>query len=149
MRTCNLQNEMERKMYSDQTGRFPATSFKGNQYVMLVYNIDVSKAILVKAMRNRTAGEIVWAYKAIMDRLSKGGVEPTVHLLDNECSEEYKEAISENNITFQLVPPNDHRRNAAEKAIQIFKDHFVAALCGMDASPCGCGASCCPTQRCS
>ena len=79
---------MELKMYSDQTGRFPVTSFKGNQYVMVVYDMDVSNAILVEAMRNRTAGEMVRAYKAIMDRLSRGGVEPTVHLLDNECSEE-------------------------------------------------------------
>ena len=31
---------------------------------------------------------------------------------------------------YQLVPPNDHRRNVAEKAIQIFKDHFIAVLCG-------------------
>lgn len=27
---------------------------------------------------------------------------------------------------FQLVPPNDHRRNAAEKAV------FIAVLCGTD-----------------
>ena len=33
---------------------------------------------------------------------------------------------------FQLVPPNDHRQNIAEKAIQTFKDHFVAVLCGTD-----------------
>jgi len=33
---------------------------------------------------------------------------------------------------FQLVPPNDHRRNIAEKAIQVFKDHFISVLCGTD-----------------
>ena len=33
---------------------------------------------------------------------------------------------------YQLVPPNDHRRNAAEKVIQVFKDHFVSVLCGTD-----------------
>ena len=43
-----------------------------------------------------------------------------------------KEAIEKNDMTYQLVPPNDHRRNAAEKAVQIFKDHFVAVLCGTD-----------------
>ena len=32
----------------------------------------------------------------------------------------------------QLVPPHDHRRNIAEKAIQVFKDYFVAVLCGAD-----------------
>jgi hypothetical protein len=37
-------------------------------------------------------------------------------------------------MTYQLVPPHDHRRNKAEKAIQTFKDHFVAILCGADTS---------------
>ena len=35
-------------------------------------------------------------------------------------------------MTYQLVPPHDHRRNAAEKAIQMFKDHFIAVLYGTD-----------------
>ena len=53
-------------------------------------------------------------------------------ILDNECSREMKEAIKLNEMRFQLVPPQDHRRNAAEKSIQIFKDHFVAVLCRTD-----------------
>jgi hypothetical protein len=35
-------------------------------------------------------------------------------------------------MTYQLVPPHDHQRNKAEKVIQMFKDHFVAILCGAD-----------------
>ncbi len=37
-------------------------------------------------------------------------------------------------MTYQLVPPHDHRQNKAEKAIQTFKDHFVAILYGADTS---------------
>jgi hypothetical protein len=33
---------------------------------------------------------------------------------------------------YQLVPPNDHRRNITEKAIQVFKAHFISILCGAD-----------------
>ena len=33
-----------------------------------------------------------------------------------------------NNIELQLVPPNLHRTNAAEKEIGIFKDHFISGL---------------------
>ena len=29
---------------------------------------------------------------------------------------------------YQLVPPHIHRRNAAERAIQTFKNHFIAGL---------------------
>ena len=53
-------------------------------------------------------------------------------MLDNECSAEYKEVIERNGLKFQLVPPNDYHRSVAEKAIQTFKDHFVAVLCGAD-----------------
>jgi hypothetical protein len=35
-------------------------------------------------------------------------------------------------IDYQLVPPNMHRRNAAERAIRTFKNHFIATLCGTD-----------------
>ncbi len=35
-------------------------------------------------------------------------------------------------MTFLLVPPNDHWRNIAEKAIQTFKGHFISILCGTD-----------------
>jgi len=33
---------------------------------------------------------------------------------------------------YQLATAHDHRRNIAEKAIQIFKHHFIAILCGTD-----------------
>ncbi len=34
----------------------------------------------------------------------------------------------------QLVPPDTHRRNLAERAIQTFKSHFIAILAGLDPS---------------
>jgi hypothetical protein len=33
--------------------------------------------------------------------------------------------------TIQLVPPNNHRRNLVERAIQTFKNHFKATLAGV------------------
>ncbi len=33
-------------------------------------------------------------------------------------------------MTYQLVPPDDHWRNMAKKAIQTFKDHFIRVLSG-------------------
>jgi len=35
-------------------------------------------------------------------------------------------------MTHELVPPNCHRRNMAERVIQTFKNHFVAILSGVD-----------------
>ena len=53
-----------------------------------------------------------------------------MHILDNEILAEFKRAITTNEMTYQLVPPHDHRQNVAEKAIQMFKDHVVSVLCG-------------------
>ncbi len=38
--------------------------------------------------------------------------------------------IGNSDMTYELVPQDDHQRNMAEKAIQIFKDHFVGVLSG-------------------
>ena len=51
--------------------------------------------------------------------------------LDNEASAEYKQAITEKwNAKYQLVPPNTHQNNAAERAILTFKAHFISILTG-------------------
>ena len=60
--------------------------------------------------------------------------EPEMHILENEASQEFKNAIKSNQMKFELFPSNDHRRNVAEKANQVFKDHFISVLCGTDVS---------------
>ena len=47
----NLQDEVERKMYTDQTGKFPTKSYRGMQYIMVLIEMD-SNSILVETMRN-------------------------------------------------------------------------------------------------
>ena len=81
-------------------------------------------------MKNRTEGEIIQARSGALTRMKACGITPELQVLDNEASAAYKGAIRESGMTFQLVPPDDHRRNAAEKAIQTWKDHFIAALSG-------------------
>ena len=52
-------------------------------------------------------------------------------MLDNEAPTEFKNAIRTNNCKVELMPPDQHRRNAAERAIQTFKGHFIAVLAGI------------------
>ncbi len=47
-----------------------------------------------------------------------------------QASAAYKKAISNSNMTYELVPMDDHWCNMAKKAIQTFKDHFVGVLSG-------------------
>ena len=55
-----------------------------------------------------------------------------MYILDNECSNELKRATLKNKILYQRVPPHVYRRNAAERAIQTFKYHFLAGLASSD-----------------
>ncbi len=128
-----MEDEATLKIYTNQPGQFPKKSSRGNQYIMVLAEVD-SNAILVEPMKSRTAGEMVRAYQVLIDHLNSAGIFPKLHILDNECSDDMKKTIKSNKMDFQFVPPHDHCRNLAEKAIQTFKDHFVAILCGVDKS---------------
>ena len=78
----NLSKDFEQKMYTDQTGRFPVQSYRGMQYIIVLNEIS-SNIILVGPLRNRTSGEMVAAYQNLMNRLKEGGIQPTLHILDN------------------------------------------------------------------
>ncbi len=113
LRIFDLSNKAQRLMYTNRTGKFPKKLSKGNQYIMVLIEID-SNAILVEAMKNHSAGEMIRAYLILVNRLCNTGVTPKMHILDNECSEEFKAQIHKSNMTFQLVSPHDHQRNIAE-----------------------------------
>ena len=90
-------------IYTDQTGAFPVQSKSGNRYIMILCEMD-SNAILSKPMRDWKGSEIVRAYKALIHCLKIAGITPKKHILNNECSNEYKEAIRENGMEYELVP---------------------------------------------
>ena len=69
-------------MHSDQTGRFPATSSRGNQYVMVLVEVD-RNYIDAKPLKNKSEGAMIKTYLALWKRLpAKGTVKPTTHILD-------------------------------------------------------------------
>jgi hypothetical protein len=103
----DLSDKAQRLMYTDQTGKFQKKSSKGNHYIMVLIEIN-SNAILVEAMKNRSAGEMIRAYLVLVSCLRNAEVSPKMHILDNECSEEFKAQIRKNNMTFQLAPPHHH-----------------------------------------
>jgi hypothetical protein len=120
-------------MHTDQPGRFPATSSSRNQYIMVLVEVN-GNYIDAEPMKNKSAGSMIKAYISLWKRLTATGViQPKTHLLDNEASAELKGEIKKN-CTIQLVPPDNHRQNLAERAIQTFKNHFKAILAGVDDS---------------
>ena len=60
---------------------------------MILLEVD-SDAILAEPLKNRTSGELTKAYKTIMDQLHKCSIKETLHIWDNQCSGEFKDAIT-------------------------------------------------------
>jgi hypothetical protein len=119
------------QVYSDQTGRFIVPSSRGHHYIFLLYCYD-SNSIHTTPIKNREGASILAAYKATYTRLKASGLTPKLARLDNECSDALKSFFDDTDIDFQLVPPHNHRRNAAERAIRTFKNHFIAGLSTTD-----------------
>jgi hypothetical protein len=85
-------------------------------------------------MKSRSALEWATAYDTIHQELTVKDFKPKLQTLDNEASTALKNFFTVNDITYQLVPPHCHRRNAAERDIRTFKEHFVDGISSVDPS---------------
>jgi hypothetical protein len=80
-------------MHSDQTGCFPATSSRGNTYIMVLVGVD-RNYIDAEPMKNKLEGAMIKIYIALWTRLTASGtVKPPMHILDHEAAEEFKREI--------------------------------------------------------
>ncbi|KAL7483339.1 hypothetical protein ACHAW6_008991, partial [Cyclotella cf. meneghiniana] len=97
----------------------PSTSQNGNY-------IDA------EPLKTRGTQSLISAYQGIYNRWKATKViRPNWHILDNEAPEAFKQAICNNQCRVELMPADQHRRNAAERAIQTFKGHFISVLTGV------------------
>jgi hypothetical protein len=72
------------QIYTDQTGRFPVVSSKGNTYIMTLYDY-YSNAILAQPIKDRTAPELLKAFQFMEQELVTRGLKPKLMKLDNEA----------------------------------------------------------------
>ncbi len=118
-------------IHSDQTGAFPFTLQHGNRYIMVIIHVNATY-IFCEPMKNKTEGEMITTYQKIVNQMKMASLGLKHHRLDNKALATFKECIKANRMTHILVPPVNHRRNLAERAIQMFKHHFIAILSGVD-----------------
>jgi hypothetical protein len=97
--------------------------------VCYVYDCNYVKVI---PMKSWSASEWVKAYDTIHQELTVKGFKPKLQTLNNKASAALNNFFTANGVDYHLVPPHCHRRNAAERAIRTFKDHFVAGLSSVD-----------------
>ena len=77
---------------------------------------------------------MILAQRRAMVRMKHQGIVPKHQVLDNEILAAYRKEIWATYTTFQLVPPDDHHCNLAEKAIQTWKYHFIGVMSGKAAT---------------
>ena len=70
-------------IFTDQTGKFPLRSSRGNHYQMVVHDID-SNSTWVEPMKNRTEGEMILARRRALAQMKLQGIIPKHQVLDNE-----------------------------------------------------------------
>eukprot|EP00804_Cyclotella_cryptica_P004371 CCRYP_006794-RA/>CCRYP_006794-RA protein AED:0.43 eAED:0.30 QI:0/0/0/1/1/1/2/0/589 len=126
-----LADQIDGTTYTNLTGSFPTMSLENNQYIFVAYDYTTN-AIIVRAITNRESTTIVKAFDDIFSYLETKGFKPKFNVLDNEASHANTEYLRRHDIKWQFVPPNEHRVNAAERAIQTFKNHFISGLCSTD-----------------
>ena len=120
--------------HADLTGRLPVATQSGSLYILVTYS-EYSNYIHLEIVKSRTARDIVDAHSRAHNFFLQRGERGTIMRMDNEVSNELKEFFARQNppIKMELVPPNQHRADQAERHIQSAKNHIISALA--NASP--------------
>ena len=118
-------------VYNDLTGNFSFMSIDGSVCFFVLYHYELN-AILVKPIANVDDRSIYEAYKEVFETLEAKGYKPKMNVMDNQATKYIKKILTKKECELQVVEPHNHRVNAAERAIQTFKDAFIATLATTD-----------------
>eukprot|EP00804_Cyclotella_cryptica_P003417 CCRYP_018563-RA/>CCRYP_018563-RA protein AED:0.22 eAED:0.19 QI:0/0/0/1/0.33/0.25/4/0/1155 len=137
--TCNvfcfaaLADKHHGTMYTDATGALPAVTLEGNQYYLVAYAYDPNYIYAIP-LRNLRDDSIMTAFEHVFQDLKTKGYKPTFNVTDNQATTPIKTYLNTEDCKWQFVKPHNHRVNAAERAIQTFKNHFISGLCSTDSN---------------
>jgi hypothetical protein len=118
-------------VYHDLTGSFPFMSLDGSVCFFILYYYE-SNSILATPIAGLDDKSIFEAYKTRFRELEAKGFTPKLNIMGNQVTKHIKQFLTENECKLQLVEPHNHQVNAAERAIQTFKDAFIPALATTD-----------------
>ena len=72
------------------------------------------------------------AFAQVFKELEESGYKPKFNVTDNQATKPMKEFLKTKDCKWQFVEPANHRVNAAERAIQTYKGHFISGLASTD-----------------
>ena len=93
----------------------------------IAYDYDTNY-IFAKPINNLKDESIIAAFEAVFKELKNRGHKPTFKVTKSQCTKPIKALLQKENCKWQFVEPTNHRVNAAEHAIQMFKNHFISGL---------------------
>ena len=102
-------------------------SLEGNVCYLIVYHYE-SIAILGLPISGFDDNTVFAANKTQFEFLESKGFKIKLNVMDNQCTKQIKKILTDKDCKLMLVELHNHRVNAAERAIQTFKDHFISAL---------------------
>jgi hypothetical protein len=108
-------------VYNDCTGNFPFMLLAGNICFFVVYHYKTN-AIFATPIPGLDSQSILDAYKKNFNFFVSKGYTPKINVMDNQATKAIKLYLTPQQCCLQLVKPGDHRVNAAERAIQTFKN---------------------------
>ena len=77
-------------------------------------------------MEARTYRELIQVLKDLHEYCLTRGLKPAYMRLENEAPPDFQREIQAKGIQLQLTPPAMHLHNAAEHAISMSKENFIA-----------------------
>ena len=98
---------------------------------MVAYDYD---NIFIEAMEvsNLKDETIVAAVQKIFNKMEENGHKPLLNVTNNQAARLLKAFLKTKECNWQFVEPHNHRVNAAERAIQTFKNHIISGFCCTD-----------------
>jgi hypothetical protein len=100
-------------------------------FAFFMYHYETN-SIMAKPIANLDDKSIFEAYKELFERLEGKGYKPKMNEMGNQTTKYIKKFLTKKECDLQVVKPHNHRVNAAERAIQTFKDAFIPALATTD-----------------
>ena len=119
------------RMHADAAGALPMRARSGALYQIIFYNEDTNY-IHVETTTSRGGPQLLSALQRAVTFFNERGVAVKLIRMDNECAQLTKDWVHKEHMSLELTPVAVHRTNKAERAIQTWKDHFIATLATTD-----------------
>ena len=100
--------------------------------ISLLHTTIILTTSFSEPIANVTGAFIIDAFDNAFVDLTEKRFEPKFNVIDNQATGTLKAYMVQHDCKWKFVEPSNHRVNAAERAIQTFKNHVISGLCTTD-----------------